>query len=203
MILPAPSGALPAHENPFRAGRLESLPYLFPEGWSWERLEARLERLGGRGVVAGPHGSGKTTLLLELGRRLEERGFGVLHLRFDTRQRRPTAEDLERVAGVGGGDALLIDGGEQLDRSSWRRLRRAARAAGILVLASHRWGRLPPLFATATSPRLLARVVGRLDPGGLPALAPYLPQLHGRHRGDLRAALFSLYDRAAGRHPRP
>ncbi len=190
--------SLPAHENPFRVSRLERLRFRYPAGWDLERLLARLEALGGRAAVVGPHGSGKSTLLAELGRALAGRGWRVTLLRLEgAGAARPLA--LGRAATCGPHDALLLDGAGALGALAWRRIRRAASRAGVLVITAHRPGRLPTLLRLATSPELLAEIVAELAPGLAPGLAPELPALHARHGGDLHAALLELYDRAAGR----
>lgn len=56
-------------DNPYNTKRLESIPFIFQEGWNWNRMLKTLENKNYLGVIIGNHGTGKTTLLLELKKR--------------------------------------------------------------------------------------------------------------------------------------
>ena len=73
-----------------------------------------------------------------------------------------------------------------------RRLVRASRRAGGLVITTHRERRLPLLYRAETSPALLAGIVAALDGSASPPA-----DLFERNGGNLRAALLELYDAAA------
>jgi len=78
----------------------------------------------------------------------------------------------------------------------WRRLRRGARPAGILVITTHREGRLPTLHSCATSVDLIAELAAELvAPGRLDSVC--FADLFWRHQGNVRTALRALYDRFA------
>ena len=62
-----------ACDNPFAVHRVLRERYRL-SAVQWQALLARLERLGWRAAIVGPHGSGKTTLLEDLAGRLEGQG---------------------------------------------------------------------------------------------------------------------------------
>ncbi len=91
---------------------------------------------------------------------------------------------------------LLVDGYEQL--ASWNRLRlkHFCRRCGVgLVVASHRTAGLPPLCQTAIDVEAAWPIVAQLQQGYCPLVTPRdLAEGLRRHEGDLREALFDLYD---------
>jgi hypothetical protein len=194
-----PHSALPTaskpRDNPFRSERIDTLPYR-PQGWTWDELLARLETLDRRAAVVGPHGSGKTTLLASLIPRLEARGFACRAHRL-RRSDRNVPQDL--LAGLTERHILVLDGADLLGRLAWRRVRRAARAAGGLIVACHRPNLLPTLVQCTTRVELLGALVRELHPDATPAVTGSLPALFEKHGGDLRAALRELYDARATR----
>ena len=149
----------------------------------------RLELLGWRGAIVGPHGSGKTTLLEDLAGRLEGQGWRVHLLRLNADRRR-----LAALSEWKAGDFVLCDGAEQLRVLDWWRLARRARRAGGLVITTHHPRRLPVLHRCETSPALLHGLAESL---GQAVSAQECGELHARHGGNLRAALGELYDRWA------
>ncbi len=182
-----------ARENPFASERvLAAIRYECLEG-TLDMLVARLEALGWRAAIVGPHGSGKTTLLEDLGRALEARGFRIVTVRLTTDDRRPPRAWPDRAGGPGPNDIVLLDGAEQLSMAGWLRFRRRARRAAGLIITSHARGRLPLLVSCTTNADLLARIVDRLSPAPM-ARVPCAAELFGRHRGNLRDALRELYD---------
>jgi hypothetical protein len=185
-----------ARDNPFSTDRVLRIRYI-PQGWTWTDLMERLEALSYRGSIVGPHGSGKTTLLEDLEPRLAQKAFRVHCLRLDEEHRRFDPEWLRRfLAGLSREDLILLDGAEQLGPWNWRRIEKRSRAAGGLVVTTHRPGRLRTLVECRTSPKLLAGIVDLLLPGV--AHPPrQLATLFRRHGGNLRGALRELYDRAA------
>ncbi len=186
--------ALPARHNPFATERLDRLAYRDPATGEpigpeeLDRLLDRLEELGRRAAIVGPEGSGKTALLEALAARLALRGWRVRWSLAGPRAAEPASPKT----------FLLVDGEERLAYRGWRRLLRAARGAGGLLVTVHLPGPLPTLFESATSPELLATLVAELTDGPSPQL-PTAASLYARHRGNLREALLELYDRCAGR----
>ena len=189
-----------ARDNPFRSERVESLAYRAP-GFDWARLLARLAAQGGRGAIRGPQGSGKTTLLHELGERLEGAGYTVRRLRPDPDDRSLARRQLrELTTGLGPDVALLLDGADRLGWSQWQALRRGSREAAVLVVTTHRSGRLPTLYRCSTSVELLRELVAELAPVEMLPEArgddDWASALYARAGGNLRLALRELYDRA-------
>jgi len=197
--------ALRPRLNPFRTERLDSLAYCSPEtGRPLELapLVDRFDALGRRAAVIGPEGSGKTTLLDALAPRLVARGLEVRRLRAAPGG--GVLRGAEALDDPGPETVLFVDGLDRLPGAARRRVRRAARSAGGLLVTAHRplrLGRLGTLTECATTPALLAALVARLSGERAPADAP-LPSaedLHARHGGNLRTALLELYDLYAGR----
>jgi hypothetical protein len=186
-----------ARDNPFRVERLLTLRYRLA-GHTWDELLGRLAAYDHRAALVGPHGHGKTTLLEELAVRLEGRGFLLRTATLHEGDRRLSAEQEHTLfADLTPCDCLLLDGAEQLSPLSWRRVERRSRAAGGLVVTSHRPGLLPTLLECRTTPELLADLLQQLLGEEAGGLSP--EELHARHRGNLRDVLRELYDRWAAR----
>jgi hypothetical protein len=96
-------------------------------------------------------------------------------------------------------DIVLLDGADLLSAWRWFRLRRRLRAAGGLVITTHRPGRLPTLVECATSPELLDAIVRDLLGDAAEGWRSRLPALFAKHGGNLREALRKLYDEYAAR----
>ena len=187
-----------ARDNPFRTDRVLEVRYR-PLRGSWDDLLTNLHALLYRAAIVGPQGSGKTTLLEDLAPRLRERGYTVRELRLDTETPRFAPGFLNRfVASLTPSDVVLFDGAEQLGPIAWRIFRHRCRAAAGLIITGHRPGRLPTLIETATTPELLAALVGQILGDEAREVDPILPDLYARHEGNLRDALRELYDRYAG-----
>jgi hypothetical protein len=179
-----------ARDNPFAVERVHRVRYRLEES-AWEGLLDSLAALGYRAAIVGPHGHGKTTLLEDLAPRLEARGFRIRAATFRAGERRLGAAR-KILRDLTSQDVLLIDGAEQLGRLAWLQLHLRSRAAGGLVITSHRPGLLPTLHECRTSPELLAGIVSELL--GNEAERHDLDGLFHRHGGNLRGALRELYD---------
>jgi hypothetical protein len=186
-----------ARENPFRSDRILAVRYRLAGG-TLDGLLDHFDARGRRAAIVGPHGSGKTTLLEDLAPRLRARGFAVRELRLDTEQPRFERGFLDGFfASLGGRDVILFDGAEQLGWLDWLRFARRSRAAGGLIVTTHRPGRLPTLIETSTSPELLDGLVDEILGARSAEVRPLTPRLFEKHRGNLREALRELYDRYA------
>lgn len=187
-------------ENPFRVERMHSLRFE-PVDVTWAELWSRLESMHVRGAIVGPHGSGKSTLLRQIGDELERGGRAVVRLSLNDEssgaQKRETVRQIERCPA---GTVVLLDGYEQLSGMQRLRVVVKSRAAGGLLITSHRRTLLPTLLRTRTSPQVLATLIARLAPADAVDAAA-VEQLWHDHRGDIRAALMALYDRYAARPP--
>jgi hypothetical protein len=206
-----PSAASPPthRSNPFatrhtRPGRLVPLDR-FGAPHDVAALLERLVAVDGRAAIRGPHGSGKSTLLEHLARAVERRGTPVVRTRLRSWRdgavaaATDAAACLRAVAGCPVGGLVCIDGWEQLGPAALvavglARLRRCG-----LVVTTHRHSRLPLLVACATTPALFAAVVHQLPHGGSwhdgVILAADLEAAFARHGGNIREALYELYDR--------
>jgi len=181
-----------ARDNPFRTERILAVRYRLPAG-NWDEFLERLDALGRRAAIVGPHGSGKTTLLEDLAPRLRSRGYVVRPLRLDTESPRFAPGFLDGFfASLGADDVILFDGAEQMGPFDWFRFERRSRVAAGLVITTHQPGRLPTLIETSTSPGLLdglvEEILGREE-------RSMTAGLHEKHGGNLREALRELYDR--------
>lgn len=186
-----------AADNPFRVQRLHSLAFR-PQGIDWPALMHRLNGLGRRAAIVGPEGTGKTTLLRELGGRLKQQGYRTRWLQVGRDRRLPRRALAEATTDLGARDVVLFDGAGHLLPPRWWWLRRRCRDAGGLIITAHFGRRLPVLLRTRTDAALLCSLIAELLPDVSPAHWPADPQalLH-RHGGNVREALFELYDRFA------
>jgi len=186
-------GSVRPADNPFASRRIDGLDFRLNDR-EWKVLIDDLEARGGRGAVIGTHGSGKTTLLEGLACRL---AGNVVWVRLNAESDRPAVTVLEALNNeIGPGHTVLIDGAEQLAPWSWWRIRRRLRAAGTIVITSHRPGRLPTLYECATDPELLKDLVAELAPEVVETVD--LEALFHRQQGNIRSCLRELYDRYAG-----
>src|SRR5262249_27065059 len=91
---------------------------------------------------------------------------------------------------------LIIDGYEQLSLWQKYRVRRSCRRAGCgLVVTAHQAAGLPELYRTVATPDVAAGVFAALT-HERPALvtSSELPEYLAARNGNLREALFDLYD---------
>lgn len=159
-----------------------------------DALLDRLATLGGSGSIEGLHGRGKTTALLALAARAAFRGLAVHVCRV--RSMRDLAMVCRSLCRLPAGGTLFIDGWESLGGVCCGLIRMLATVrARRLVVTSHRPSGLPLLLACRTSRRLLAGILARLpDPDG--AIDDRdVGEAFLRHDGNLREALYDLYDR--------
>jgi hypothetical protein len=172
-----------------------------------ERLVDRLEKLGARAEIVGPHGSGKSTLLASIIPVLGRRGAAVLDIALHDNQKRLPSEFLSEAKNLESTKAwLIIDGYEQLGQAARFRLKRLCekKSLGRLV-TTHRSQGFPLLFETGTNPDLARRIVDRMlhensNKGARGSAEQLLSEEDVLHafeecNGDMRETLFSLYDR--------
>lgn len=172
-------------------------------------LVGRLRRAGGVGAIVGPHGSGKSTLLLRLADEIEAGGTRVERVRM--RGWWNVSRTVVAFRNAGRSGIVCIDGWERLASPVRRLVRLLAWATGRgLVVTMHRRDSMPELATCRTSPGLLAAIVdrlpGRSDWYGTLIGAQDVRAAFDRRRGDIREALYDLYDvferRARGSVPR-
>jgi hypothetical protein len=197
-----PATFTPPRSNPFatrftRPGRVVPLD---ADGrpLDLDTLLDRLQALAGRAAIEGPHGSGKTSLLAALAAHLERRGGAALLIRAGG-----SAEAgglLRCLARTPAGTVVCVDGWERL---AWpvaaaARWLAARRGCGLVVTA-HRATGLPLLHRCRPTAAVLARIVAQLPDHGGTIGDDDLADAFARHAGDLREALYDLYDRFARR----
>ena len=183
--------------NPFstRYVRPGALPFVFRSGESAQALVLRLREKNWWGEIIGPHGSGKSTLVAALVTEMHAAGREIrLHAFHDDivsfAGLSPRALDLHPTA------VLIIDGYEQLSLWQKLRLRHSCRHAGCgLVVTAHQSAGLPELYRTVVTPDIAAGVFAALtrDRTAL-VTSSELPQCLAARNGNLRDALFDLYD---------
>lgn len=191
----APTAGLPA--NPF-ATRHTSPGRLVPRAMNGEPLDlaALLDcvRAVRSAAIEGRHGAGKTTLLRALAAALAERDTLAGLVR--PRSRADAPDVLRAVRAATPGRVLCVDSWEALGRAWAAAIRWTARRRGVgLLVTSHRPTGLPTLVRCETSATLLTRLVEDLPPHHGLVTAPDVEEAFRRHRGDIREALYDLYDR--------
>jgi hypothetical protein len=186
-------------DNPFRTTRTDALAYRWP-GFTFASLDAAFARADRRASIVGPHGSGKTTLLDGFAQYLDTQGWRVHRVALARPGPGPKLLDPWRwCRDLGPGDVLFCDSAGVLGPAGLFQLRLAARSLGGLLVTLHEPGSLPVLHTCAPSPEVFAQL---LDELGRPVAMEEAVVLLDRHRGDVRAALRALYDKAArSEHP--
>jgi hypothetical protein len=186
----------PGH-NPFatRFVRPGAVAYLFEGGCSADELVGRLSESGWWGQIVGPHGSGKTALVVALMPALIAARTRVISVVLHDGQR--TLGDSRReITSVGRESLVVVDGYEQLSTWSKLGLKRHCRRrdAGLLVTAHADVG-LPTVFSTSLSRETAQHIVARLLPVGDETIGEAdVARAWQAHDGNLREALFDLYD---------
>lgn len=144
--------------------------------------------------IVGPHGAGKTNLLANLAGGLAD--AGVLAGTVRVRSRRDGMSVLRATLLAARGAILCIDGWEALGGAWAGAIRRLSRWRDVgLLVTCHSAVGWPVLVRCSTTPTLLARLVADLpDHGGL-LTATDVAEAFTACRGDVREALYDLYDR--------
>jgi hypothetical protein len=182
--------------NPFstRHVRPGAIPFVFPPGLDAGGLVSRLAANQWRGEIVGPHGSGKSTLLATLQPSLARAGREPLLVTLHDGERSLRAHRA-LLSRAHEGTIVIIDGYEQLAPwSKWRLRRYCRRRRAGLVVTAHQPAGLPTLATTTVDSETAAAVFRLLVPGGGPVDRTDLAAALARHSGNLREALFDLYD---------
>ena len=184
-------------ENPFCTTRVRpgAIPFIFPEGQDAEKLVRRLQRNGWWGEIVGAHGAGKSALLATLIPSITNAGRHAVLVELHDGQRR-LPRDFDRDCRHQAATVIVVDGYEQLSR--WRRwllVRYCRRRGWGLLVTAHAHVGLPDLCQIAATPDLAAKIVEQLMHGRASPFAASEPaECLARHDGNLREALFDLYD---------
>lgn len=184
--------------NPFatRFTRAGVVPPLNDDGSPFDAAAvlAALEEAGGCGAFVGPHGSGKSTRLQACAAAARNRGLRVRTLRL--RRWFDVVAALRWLLTLPSGSLLCIDSLEQAGRPGASCLGRLAHLRRILLLATcHEPLGLPALVDCRTSLELLKRIVDHLPPHDGCVTQRDLADAFAASDGNLREALFDLYDR--------
>ena len=148
-------------------------------------------------ALVGPHGSGKSNLLAALAGELSR---DVATRTFRIRSNRDALSLVVRLARDSGPAFLCVDGWEQAGVALQLAVRLVARWRRYsLMVTAHRACGLPALVTCTTSPMLLERIVAEL-PSHQGLIEPNdLAEAFAGSAGNLREALFDLYDRFEAR----
>jgi hypothetical protein len=189
-------------ENPFCTRRVKpgAVGFVFPPGMDVDTVVDRLRQTGWWGEIVGPHGSGKSTLLATLIPAIERAGHAAVVVSLHDRQRRlpiDVRSDVRLPA------VLIVDGYEQLSRWSRMKLKWLCRRREIgLLVTAHKSVGYPTIYQTAATPELAVQIVGVLLEGRATSFTPQeVSQSLSQRGGDLREALFDLYDLYEKRRP--
>jgi hypothetical protein len=185
-----------AADNPFRVSRIHALPFLWPEGESWQSLEARWQEHGRQGAITAPHGHGKSALLAAWMERLREQGWTCRRLTLTTEDPHPPKEFPE--TNWQPRDIAVLDGAEQLAWWGWRQWMSATKGAAGRIITNHRPGRLPTILQPQCRPQDLERMLQQLLGDGVPLPASPADLLQ-RHQGNIRDIFRELYEQFAAR----
>jgi len=192
--------------NPFCAARLRpgTINYVFAGDDSMAKLVDVLARNRWQGQIVGPHGSGKSTLLACLLDDLRRRGHDVCAMTLHDGQRalpqssRHSPRAVRCSYGTRSVPAtfIAIDGYEQLSYwNRWSLQRRCRRFDWGLIVTAHAPVGFATLHETDINPERAWEVVERLQRGHEHCIdREDLAQALGNHNGNLREALFELYD---------
>lgn len=187
--------SLPARDNPYRTEQLDALVF-DPGDRSLEGILCRLKDLNYRAAIVGPHGTGKSTCLKFIARSLGAVGLEPVMRRVDGGYPMLRWGQIWGLAGeLKSSQVMILDGADHLPwLKAWLLCLRTRRAGGLIVTSHAPW-HLPTLITTAGDVDLLRRLIDRLTGRAMDAhQAEALLMSHG---GNIREALFELYDRAA------
>ena len=203
--------------NPFssRFIRPGAIDYALTTEQTWAELIGSLET-GGRFFIDGPHGSGKSTFLHALLRRWVDCDQTVEGARSATLMRVGPNRRVVEQSRWGDGDRsdpahlICVDG---WDHWSWWWRRRWNWSRQRLLVTTHRpliaraptsaWGQWRRLYTPQTTRpefhNIVAELQGNAD-NRLRLPVAIVDRAFDEHRGNLREALFALYDEFESRH---
>lgn len=180
-------------DNPFRASMIESLAYRCTTG-DTDTMMQRLNEMGHRAAIVGPHGSGKTTLLEDLADRYRAARYDVIERRLTSDCRRLAPELFQKRDRR----ILLLDSAGWLHLTDRWRLRRSSIA---MIITSHRSTFVPTLIETVPRSALLRALLEQLVGDDAEVWWPTARQSFERCGGNVREVWRELYDEWLTRLP--
>jgi hypothetical protein len=191
----APPGRLPTNPFATRFTRPGALQPLDERGEPVDAVRLLCRLVPGRVVaIEGPHGHGKSTLLAAIMEAAHAAGWHAttVRVRSPLDAWRPIITAI--MAPKGG--LVGCDGWERAAPGTAAIVRLVAAGRGLrVIVTTHRPAGLQVLACCGTTLRLLSALVSRLpDHGGLIS-AVDIADAFDRHAGNLREALYDLYDR--------
>ena len=151
-------------------------------------------RAAGAAAIEGPHGAGKTNLLTALADRLAAAGLLAGTVRPEPRA--AGSGVVRAVLRAAPGTTLCVDGWETLGVARAALVRWLARLRGVgLLVTTHRAAGMAVIHRCGTTPALLGRLVADLPDHGGRIRPGDVADAFATHRGDVREALYDLYDR--------
>lgn len=159
----------------------------------------RLDSLGGRAAIAGPHGSGKSTLLARLRSQAAARGQPTVLFRLGQGRSPDAMAAVNTVLGAPAGSMVCLDSWERLGPlARWATRLAARRRRCHLVVTTHRPAGLPVLIHHEPSVATLLSIVRQLPEAtqwlGSVIRDDDIREAFHRDAPNLREALFRLYD---------
>jgi len=191
-----------AHENPFRASNIDSLPNSFGQK-PLKFYVSRLEPLNRRAAIIGEHGVGKSTLLVALYEHYQQSGCPVLLLRgcgldgkYSLRSYKKHLK-LVLTAVLYRKSIIFFDGIDSLPAHlKW--------IIGILsflfvglIVTSHSTEYLPTLVELRALPEILASRISELAVVPLESTLPLARELLKQHQNNYRQVFLGLFTIAA------
>lgn len=125
---------------------------------------------------------------------LHEQGVQILRIHLKSDRPNILKSEWNSLRQASKNTIVILDGAEQIGIWSWQRIKRITSRCGGLVITSHTPGRLPTFFECKTSASLFQRIVLELVPAEMSPDSAYLDKLFQIHNGNIREALFELYD---------
>ena len=183
-----------ARENPFRLDKIRRLDFRL-NGYTWDSLWDKLSEMNFRAAIVGGHGSGKTTLLEKLQPKITAKGYKT-KMAFANQDKPYLRSDLKMIlADMDNWDICLLDGADHLPAFSFRSLKQAfIKADKGLIITVHKPSKLPTLIKCSPDLELFKDIISELLRDHPLPTDQEISLIYNCHRGNLREALWDMYD---------